>query len=109
MLLGRDHPRDRERRQRLRLVLDMLDLKPDHGELVGELFQRLVGVEMFLQPGEREFHGCEPRIPVVFSACGIRGYPPPWPSPPRGGGKGKTPSAKTPTRRKRSPLTVKTF
>ena len=43
--------------KRLRLVLDVLDLEPDHGELVGELFQRLVGVEMFLQPGEREFHG----------------------------------------------------
>ena len=57
MLLGRNHPRDRKRRQRLRLVLDVLDLEPDHGELVGELFQRLVGVEMFLQPGEREFHG----------------------------------------------------
>ena len=40
--------------KRLRLVLDVLDLEPDHGELVGELFQRLVGVEMFLQPGERE-------------------------------------------------------
>ena len=48
--------RDGERRQRLGLVLDVLDLEPDHGELVGELFQRLVGVEMFLQPGEREFH-----------------------------------------------------
>ena len=59
MLLGRNHPRDRERRQRLRLVVDMLDLEPDHGELVGELVQRLVGLEMFLQPGEREFHdGC---------------------------------------------------
>ena len=56
MLLGGNHPRDGERRQRLGLVVDMLDLKPDHGELVGELFQRLVGVEMFLQPGEREFH-----------------------------------------------------
>ena len=66
MLLGRNHPRDRERRKRLRLVLDMLDLKPDHGELVGELFQRLVGVEMFLQPGEREFH-CWPRI-LLWSA-----------------------------------------
>ena len=56
MLLGRNHARDREWRQRLGLVLDMLDLEPDHGELVGELFQRLVGVEMFLQPGEGEFH-----------------------------------------------------
>ncbi len=57
MLLGGNHPRNRKRRQRLRLVLDVLDLEPDHGELVGQLFQRLVGVEMFLQPGEREFHG----------------------------------------------------
>src|SRR5437879_4049547 len=56
MLLGRDHPRDGERRQRLRLVVDILDLEPDHGELVGEPFQWLVGVEMFLQPGQREFH-----------------------------------------------------
>ena len=57
MLLGRDHARDRERRQRLGLVVDVLDLEPDHGQLVGKLFQRLVGVEMFLEPGEREFHG----------------------------------------------------
>ena len=56
MLLGRNHPRNRKRRKRLRLVLDVLDLEPDHGQLVGKLFQRLVGVEMFLQPGEREFH-----------------------------------------------------
>ena len=55
--LGRDHPRNAERRQRLRLVLDMLDLKPDHGELVGKPLHRLVGVEVLLQPGEREFHG----------------------------------------------------
>ncbi len=57
MLLGGDHARDRERRQRLGLVLEMLDLEPDHGELVGELFDRLVGVEMVLEPGEGEFHG----------------------------------------------------
>ena len=57
MLLGGNHPRDRERRQRPGLVVDVLDLEPDHGELVGQLFQRLVGVEMLLEPGEREFHG----------------------------------------------------
>jgi hypothetical protein len=51
MLLGRDHPRDGERRQRLRLVVEVLDLEPDHGELVGERLDGLVGVEMFLQPG----------------------------------------------------------
>src|SRR5664280_2154580 len=56
MLLGGNHPRDGERRQRLRLVVDVLDLQPDHGELVGELFDGLVGVEMFLQPGQGEFH-----------------------------------------------------
>ncbi len=37
MLLGLDDPRDGERRKLLRLVLDVLDLEPDHGELVGEL------------------------------------------------------------------------
>src|SRR5260221_6219896 len=59
MLLGRNHPRNPERRKRLGLVVDMLDLEPDHGEPVGELVQGLVGLEMFLQPGERKFHdGC---------------------------------------------------
>ena len=58
----------------LRLVLDLLDLEPDHGELVGELFQRLVGVEMFLQPGEREFHGLcfcmRPALPLAGEGWG---------------------------------------
>ena len=40
----------------LRLVLDALDLEPDHGELVDELVERLVGVEVLLQPGEGELH-----------------------------------------------------
>ena len=57
MLLGGDHACDGERRKRLGLVLNVLHLKPDHGELVGELFERLVSVEMVLQPGEGEFHG----------------------------------------------------
>jgi hypothetical protein len=68
MLFGRDHARDRERRQRFRLVLDVLDLKPDHGELVGELFQRLVGVEMFFQPGESELHELNPPASVGTSS-----------------------------------------
>src|ERR1035437_1087957 len=65
MLLGGNHSRDGERRQRLRLVVDVLDLKPDHGELVGELFDGLVGVEMFLQPGQGEFH--DDRFPAGAS------------------------------------------
>ena len=56
MLLGLDHARDDERRKRFRLVLDALDLEPDHGQLVGELAERAVGVEMLLEPGEGEFH-----------------------------------------------------
>ncbi len=40
MLLGLDHAGDDERRERLRLVLDALDLEPDHGELVGDLAER---------------------------------------------------------------------
>ena len=51
VLLGRDHARDGERRQRLALVGDVLDLEADHGELVDELVERCVGVEMLLQPG----------------------------------------------------------
>ena len=62
MLLGRDHARDGEGRQRLALVGDALDLKPDHGELVGDLVERLVGVEVLLEPGEGEFHWQLPEI-----------------------------------------------
>src|SRR2546429_551438 len=57
LLPGGEHAWDGNRGKRLRLVLDALDLEPDHGGFVGELVERLVGVEMFLQPGEREFHG----------------------------------------------------
>ena len=37
MLFRFDHAGDDERRERLRLVLDALDFKPDHGQLVGDL------------------------------------------------------------------------
>ena len=56
MLFGLDHARNDERRQELRLVLDALDLKPDHGELVHDLAERAIGVEMLLEPAEGEFH-----------------------------------------------------
>src|SRR6266851_928561 len=81
MLLGGDHARDGEGRQRLRLVVDILHLKPDHGELVGEFFNGLVGVEMFLQPGQREFHGW-PRVWLLF--CGTVALASPLPPPLRG-------------------------
>ena len=56
MLLGLDHARDGERRELFAHVLDALDLEPDHGQLVGDLAERAVGVEMLLEPGEGEFH-----------------------------------------------------
>ena len=56
MLLGRDHARDGERRQQLALVLEVLDLEPDHSELIGERLDRGVGVEMLLEPRQGEFH-----------------------------------------------------
>jgi hypothetical protein len=68
MLLGRNHPRNGERRKQLRLVLDAFDLQPDHGELVGEFLDGVVGVEMFLQPGEGEFHELSPPASVGTSS-----------------------------------------
>jgi hypothetical protein len=56
MLLGLDHARDGEWLKLLAHVLDALDLEPDHGQLVGDLAERAVGVEMLLEPGEGEFH-----------------------------------------------------
>ncbi len=67
MLLGGDHTRDGERRQYLAAIGDALDLEPDHGELVDDLVERLVGLEMLLEPGQREFHG---RVPSARVAAG---------------------------------------
>ncbi len=56
MLFRLDDFGDDEGREQLRLVLEALDFEPDHGELVGDLAERTIGVEMLLQPGEGEFH-----------------------------------------------------
>ena len=56
MLLRRDHAGDRESRELLRLVLDALDLEPDHGETVDDRVERSIGVEMLFEPGDGEFH-----------------------------------------------------
>ncbi len=57
MLLRFDHARDGEGREQRRLVFEVFDLEPDHGELVRDRLDRRVGVEMLLEPGEGEFHG----------------------------------------------------
>ena len=54
--------------ERLGLVLDALDLEPDHGELVDDLGERSIGVEMLLQPGEGEFHELSPPASVGKSS-----------------------------------------
>ena len=52
----------------LPLSSTLLDLEPDHGELVDELVERLVGVEMLLEPGEGEFHQLNPPASVGKSS-----------------------------------------
>ena len=50
------------------LVLDAFDLEPDHGELVDDRGERLVGVEMLFQPGQGEFHELNPPASVGKSS-----------------------------------------
>ena len=77
MLLGGDHARDDEGRERLAVVVDGLDLKADHGQLVDDRLERRVGVEMLLQPGEGEFHRVAPlRASQGLAACACL-LPPP--------------------------------
>ena len=41
-------------------VFDTLDLKAEIGQRVANLVHRCGGVEVILEPAEREFHGCAP-------------------------------------------------
>ena len=68
MLLGGDHVGDDEGLEQRRLVLDVLDLEPDHGELVDDLAERRDGVEMLFQPGQGEFHELSPPASVGKSS-----------------------------------------
>ena len=69
MLLRLDHARDDERRQQLAFVLDALDLEPDHGEFFRDRAERMIGVEMLLEPAKGEFHhGITSSIPPPRSA-----------------------------------------
>jgi hypothetical protein len=64
----RDHRGDHERLEQAGLVLDVFHLEPDHGELVHDRGELLVGVEMLLEPGQREFHGLNPPASVGKSS-----------------------------------------
>src|SRR4029079_14078374 len=68
MLLGGEYAADHVGRQRLRLVLDVLDLEPDHRELIGDLREGCVGVEMLPEPSLRELHALRPPASVGKSS-----------------------------------------
>ena len=68
VLLGGNDIGDDEGLEQAGLVLNAFDLEPDHGELVDDRSERLVGVEMFLQPGQSEFHGLNPPASVGKSS-----------------------------------------
>ena len=57
-----DHIADGEGRQVLGAVLDMLDLEPDHGEGARDRLDIRIGVEMLLQPLQRELHRVSPPV-----------------------------------------------
>src|SRR5262249_21444047 len=76
MFFDRDHRCNDKGLEETCLVLDVLDFKPDHGELVDDLGQRCVGFEMLFEPGQGEFH-CAP--PLALARCLL-----PW-----GGGLGR--------------------
>src|SRR5262249_50742336 len=67
-LLDRDDARDREGSELLRLVLDALDFEADHGEAIDDRLDRRCGVEMLLEPGQREFHDDGSEIPIACKA-----------------------------------------
>ena len=66
MFFGADDLGDGEILQPRAGILDAFDFQSDAGELVGDGLDVGIRVEMFFQPGEREFHG-------VYSS------PPSWP------------------------------
>ncbi len=60
VLLGFEHMAHGEGREPGCGVLDALDLEAEIGEREGDLVEARLGVEMLLEPGEREFHGPAP-------------------------------------------------
>jgi hypothetical protein len=60
MRRGGQHPRDPEARQLFRRVRQLLDLDPERVELRRDVLRGRLGVEVVLQPGERELHARAP-------------------------------------------------
>ena len=68
MLLAFEHLRHAERGERGGRIEHLLHLEPNAGERVGDLRDRRRRVEMFLEPGEREFHVLMSSVPQPTSA-----------------------------------------
>ena len=56
MLHGFLNVSDREVREFLRRIIDILDLETGHGHRLGELIERGLGFEVVFQPGKGKFH-----------------------------------------------------
>ena len=59
---------DDERGELGRTVLDALELEAERVQRIGDLAQRRLGVQMVLQPGQRELHGVSPRTRLGASS-----------------------------------------
>ena len=68
MLLCLDDARDAKGAELRRRIVDALDLEPDRRQLVGDLVERGLGVEVVLEPGQREFHDDSPPDSVGTSS-----------------------------------------
>src|SRR5262249_38123318 len=53
-------------------VLHVLDLEADHRQLVHDGLERLLGIEVILEPGECEFHGTSSRQTWPWPLPGLR-------------------------------------
>ena len=63
MLLGLENMTDGEGRETLGGVRDALDLEAEIGQGESDLVEGGVGLQMLLEPGEREFHETAPDVP----------------------------------------------
>ena len=58
--------RDPETGEPFGRVFDAFDLEPQIGQRIGDFIDRRGGVEMFLQPGQCEFHGGDPHAMLAL-------------------------------------------
>src|SRR3569832_65834 len=64
MAFGAQHARDAEGGELLAGIVDALDLEPDARQRLDDRIERRVGIEMLLEPAQREFHIKRPVSPA---------------------------------------------